>query len=236
LLWNSTENFKNNTSKLLKGCAINAGIMEDIDYNLLDQKSSVDQVLWALLYYGGYLTKDENNNLCIPNMEVSTEWQRWLTNYNSFDLDSMLSLLLQANLSEFKEKLFRFISNTLSYHDILDDLIESNYYLFILGLFHQAHLRGYKITSNKEVDQGQFDLKIEPTEKATFKTGVYMKVKVLKHGNNEKLQNVANKALKQIKNKHYLSDLPEFTKQCVICAIAFQKKDVYITGKVLNQW
>lgn len=73
LLWNSTEDFKNNTSMLLKGYAINVRIMEDMDYNMLAQKSNIDNVLWTLLYYAGYLTKDKNDNLCIPNMEVSTE-------------------------------------------------------------------------------------------------------------------------------------------------------------------
>jgi hypothetical protein len=92
LLWNSTENFKNDILTLLKEHAIKIGIMENIDYNMLIQKS--DQTLWTLLYHAGYLTKDENDNLCIPNMEVSTEWQSWLTNCNSFQLDSMLNLLL----------------------------------------------------------------------------------------------------------------------------------------------
>ena len=80
MLWISTEDFKNNTLILLKGDAINIGILEDIDYDVLSKKSNVDKVLWTLLYYAGYLSKDENEALCIPNMEVSTEWQGWLKN------------------------------------------------------------------------------------------------------------------------------------------------------------
>ncbi|CAG8727609.1 14723_t:CDS:2, partial [Funneliformis mosseae] len=76
-----------------------------------------------------------------------------------------------AKLSEFKEKLFKFIMNALSYHDVSDNLVESNYHLFILGMFHQEHCHGYKLTSNREAGEGRFDLKIEPTEKANFKTG-----------------------------------------------------------------
>ncbi|RIA99390.1 hypothetical protein C1645_811643 [Glomus cerebriforme] len=183
LFWNSTEDFKNNTSILLRDCTINVGIMEDIDYNMLNQKSNIDQVLWTLLYYAGYLTKDKNDNLCIPNMEVSTEWQEWLTNCNSFELDSIL-----------------------------------------------------------KAGEGRFDLKIEPTEKANFKIGVYMEFKVLKHDkhekhqNKEKLQNKANEALEQIKNKRYFFDLPKFIEQCVICEVTCQGKNVYIVGEVLNSW
>ncbi|GBC05413.1 hypothetical protein RclHR1_06200018 [Rhizophagus clarus] len=239
LLWNSTEVFKKNTTMLLKGHAIKIGIKEDIDYNVLIQKSNIDQVFWNLLYYAGYLTKDENDDLCIPNMEVSMEWQEWLTNCNSFELDSLLSLLLQGKLSEFKESFHIFIMNALSCHDVL---VESNYHLFMLGMFHQAYCRGYKLMSNREAGEGRFDLKIEPTEKVNFKVGVYMEFKVLpKRGKdekplNERLQNSANEALEQIKNKRYFSGLPKFTKQCVICGVAFQGKNVCITGEVLNQW
>ncbi|CAG8758977.1 14031_t:CDS:2, partial [Rhizophagus irregularis] len=233
LLWNSTEDFKNNTSMLLKGCAINVRIMEDMDYNVLAQKSNIDNVLWTLLYYAGYLTKDKNDNLCIPNMEVSTEWQEWLTNCNSFELDSMLSLLLQCRLSEFKEQFSRFIMNSLSYYDVTDKMAETNYHVFIIGLFNQAYCRGYKLISNREAGTGRFDLKIEPTEKVNFKTGVFMEFKVLKNEkqNKKKLQDKANEALEQIKNKRYFSDLPKFTKQCVICGVAFQGKDVYIASE-----
>ena len=235
LLWISTEDFKNNTLILLKGDAIHIGILEDIDYDVLSKKSNVDKVLWTLLYYAGYLSKDENEALCIPNMEVSTEWQGWLTNSNSFELDSMLSLLLQGKFSEFKEKLPRLIMNALSYHDVPDNLVESNYHLFVLGMFHQAHYRGYKLTSNRESGKGRFDLKIEPTEKVLFKTGVYMEFKVLpKRDNSEKLLDKANEGLRQIKKKRYFSDLPEYTEQCVICGIAFQGKDACIVGEVLS--
>uniref|UniRef100_U9TZU7 AAA-ATPase-like domain-containing protein n=1 Tax=Rhizophagus irregularis (strain DAOM 181602 / DAOM 197198 / MUCL 43194) TaxID=747089 RepID=U9TZU7_RHIID len=205
LLWNSTEDFKNNTSMLLKGYAINVRIMEDMDYNMLAQKSNIDNVLWTLLYYAGYLTKDKNDNLCIPNME---------------------------------EQFSRFIMNSLSYYDVTDKMAETNYHVFIIGLFNQAYCRGYKLISNREAGTGRFDLKIEPTEKVNFKTGVFMEFKVLKNEkqNKKKLQDKANEALEQIKNKRYFSDLPKFTKQCVICGVAFQGKDVYIASEVLNSW
>lgn len=93
--------------------------------------------------------------------------------------------------------------------------------------------------SNREAGTGRFDLKIEPTEKVNFKTVVYMEFKVLKCDKNEKqnkkkLQDKANEALEQIKNKCYFSDLLKFAKQCVIYGVACQGKDVYIVGEVLN--
>lgn len=180
----------------------------------------------------GYLTRDKNDNLCIPNLEVFTELQEWLTNCNSFELNLMLNSLLQGELSIFKENLPKFITCAIG----LNNLMEFDYHLFILGIFYQAHYHGYKLTSNEGVDNVQFDLKIEPTEKVDFKTGIYMKFKILNHDDkNEKLQNEANEALEQIKNNNYFSDFPEFTEQNIICGIAFQGKDVCIMGEVLNK-
>jgi hypothetical protein len=136
----------------------------------------------------------------------------------------MLNMLLQGKLSEFKEK---FITIALSYHDVPDNLATTNYHLFILGLFHQAYCRGYKLTSNREAGEGRFDLKIEPTEKVNFKTAVFMEFKVLKHNKHEKLQNKANEALEQIKKRRYFSDLPEFTEQCDLWSCFSEEECMY---------
>lgn len=53
MLWNSTNYFKYTISMLLRNCAINGNIINDIIcYNMLFQKSNVDQELLTLLYYG----------------------------------------------------------------------------------------------------------------------------------------------------------------------------------------
>ncbi|CAG8746369.1 17183_t:CDS:2, partial [Funneliformis caledonium] len=85
------------------------------------------------------------------------------------DKTLLISEFIECN--ENLRKNSKFIMNALSYHDVSDNLVESNYHLFILGVFHQAHCRGYKLTSNREAGEGRFDLKIEQTEKANFKTG-----------------------------------------------------------------
>ena len=78
LLWHSTKYFKKKMLILLKKGAIDVEILKDIDYNTLSPYAS--DVIWTLLYYGGYLTMNEDKNLCIPNMEVFTEWKGWLNN------------------------------------------------------------------------------------------------------------------------------------------------------------
>ncbi|RIA84340.1 hypothetical protein C1645_421767 [Glomus cerebriforme] len=94
-------------------------------------------------------------------------------------------MLLQGNLIEFEKELPKMILDILSYHDVPDNLAESNYHLFMVGLFSQAQFRGYKLMSNKESGLGRFDLKIEPTENAIYQTSVIMEFKLLKHKNND---------------------------------------------------
>ena len=168
--------------------------MEDLDYSLLSQHG--DDALWTLLYYAGYLTTKGNLTftnltfirhfaLSIPNNEVFTEWQGWLQYSKTYESDSILEMLLQGNLIEFEKELPNMILDILSYHDVPDNLVESNYHLFMIGLFSQAQFRGYKLKSNKESGLGRFDLIIEPTDNAIYQISVIMEIKILKHKNND---------------------------------------------------
>src|SRR5437773_12361013 len=100
-------------AELLEKGRINVKIMKDVDYDLLSQCTS--DVLWTLLYYGGYLTMDKDEYLYIPNTEVLTEWKGWLNNRISFNPDTMLEMLLQCNLTKFEEELPTMIMESLSY-------------------------------------------------------------------------------------------------------------------------
>ncbi|RIA88807.1 hypothetical protein C1645_851995 [Glomus cerebriforme] len=86
LLWHLTEDFRKKTLMLLLKDAINVEILKDINYNILSPHAS--DVLWTLLYYGGYLTMNEDENLCILNMMVFTEWKGWLNNRILSNLDN----------------------------------------------------------------------------------------------------------------------------------------------------
>lgn len=234
--------------------------MEDVDYNLLSRH--VDNSLWTLLYYAGYLTMDGKNVLYIPNTEVFTEWQGWLQNRNTFDLDSMLEMILLGNLTNFERELPKMILSIFSFHDVPDNLAESNYHMFMVGLFSQAQFRGYKLLSNREGGLGRFDLKIEPTEHADYLTSVIMEFKIIKNKNSDddeydpiddyeetgpnedevecKLRKKAKEGLEQISKNKYDSDINSRSTKLVECGIAFQGKQTCVLSRVLrkerDQW
>ncbi|CAI2162549.1 13139_t:CDS:10 [Funneliformis geosporum] len=122
LLWHSTEDFRKKTLTLLQKGAINVEILKDIDYLTLSPHAS--DVLWTLLYYGGYLTMNKEKKLCIPNTEVFTEWKGWLNNRISSNPDTMLEMLLQCHLTKLDEELPTIIMESLSYFDTTDNLAE----------------------------------------------------------------------------------------------------------------
>ncbi|PKY58937.1 DUF1703-domain-containing protein [Rhizophagus irregularis] len=154
------------------------GFTEDEIFILLQHNSKESQLDGIRQWYNGYQTGNDLNL------------------YNPWSINSFINKeTLEAHwidtgrLSEFKEKFekfFRFTMNAFSYYNVSNNLVESNYHIFILGMFHQAYYCGYKLMSNREASESRFDLKIEPTEKVNFKTGVYMEFKVLKYKKNEK--------------------------------------------------
>ena len=188
--------------------------MEDVDYSSLSQHG--DNALWTLLYYAGYLTMDNpltftrHSVLFIPNNEVFTEWQGWLQHSKTYESDSILEMLLQGNLIEFEKELPKMILDILSYHDVPDNLTESNYHLFMVGLFSQAQFRGYKLMSNKESGLGHFDLKIEPTENAIYQTSVIMEFKLLKHKNDDEDEYIIDDETDDVETGHEKTDNEKF--------------------------
>ncbi|CAB4431050.1 unnamed protein product [Rhizophagus irregularis] len=187
------------------------GFTEDEIFILLQHNSKESQLDGIRQWYNGYQTGNDLNlynpwsiNSFINKETLEAHWidtgstktikdLLWNSTEDFKNNTSMLlrvlNLLLQGRLSEFKEKFekfFRFTMNAFSYYNVSNNLVESNYHIFILGMFHQAYYCGYKLMSNREASESRFDLKIEPTEKVNFKTGVYMEFKVLKYNKNEK--------------------------------------------------
>src|SRR2546421_12062632 len=86
MLWYSSEQFHDNTEKLIDGKSIQGVIAPDLSYE--DLTIYDDCALLSLLYYAGYLTTtgtkldsepDKLKELYIPNKEVMNEWEGWLS-------------------------------------------------------------------------------------------------------------------------------------------------------------
>uniref|UniRef100_U9SXY4 AAA-ATPase-like domain-containing protein n=1 Tax=Rhizophagus irregularis (strain DAOM 181602 / DAOM 197198 / MUCL 43194) TaxID=747089 RepID=U9SXY4_RHIID len=174
LLWHSTKDFKKETLTLLKKDVIDVKILKDIDYNTLSPR-----VIWTLLYYEGYLTMNEDKNLCIPNIKVFTEWKEWLNNRISSNPDIMLEMLLQCNLTKFEEELPTMIMESLSYLDTINSNL--SYHFLMIGILSPVRYHNYELLLNREAGEGRFDVKIVPiTENVIYPILIIMEFKVYK--------------------------------------------------------
>ncbi|RGB22823.1 hypothetical protein C1646_822395 [Rhizophagus diaphanus] len=234
--------------------AIDVEILKDIDYNTLSPHAS--DVIWTLLYYGGYLTMNEDKNLCIPNMEVFAEWKGWLNSRISSKPDTMLEMLLQCNLTKFEEELPTMIMESLSYFDTTDsDSAERNYHFLMIGILSPVRYRNYELLSNREAGEGRFDVRIVPiTENVIYPISIIMEFKVYKknkknidndeYGDEDEdkterwLRKKSEEALAQIVEKKYRTGIKTTT--LVECGIAFQGKHACVSSRVLhkegNRW
>ncbi|CAJ0830352.1 4211_t:CDS:2, partial [Entrophospora sp. SA101] len=247
LLWRSSEKVQDQVAELLLKGAIKVNIMDDIDYELLSSQFAY-RAFWTLLYYAGYLTMDHNKVLQIPNKEVEMEWQDWLQVKCPYTVNSLLDMLLQGDLKNFKVYLPKIVMEILSCFDVADNQAEFGYHLFMIGLLSQAQFRGYRLMSNKEEGLGRFDLKIEPVgNNVEFETSIIMEFKVLKKekkknkGNvYESLQANSKEGSAQILEKKYRSGIPTRSTKLVECGIAFQGKQACVSSRVLhkegNRW
>ncbi|CAB4412680.1 unnamed protein product [Rhizophagus irregularis] len=246
LLWHSTKDFKKKTLTLLKKGAIDVEILKDIDYNTLSPRAS--DVIWTLLYYGGYLTMNEDKNLCIPNMEVFTEWKGWLNNRISSNPDKMLEMLLQCNLTKFEEELPTRIMESLSYLDTIDSNLA--YHFLMIGILSPVRYHNYELLSNREAGEGRFDVRIVPiTENVIYPISIIMEFKVYKknekiidndeYGDEDEdktehwLRKKSEEALAQIVERKYHTGIK--TTKLVECGIAFRGKRACVSSRVLHK-
>jgi hypothetical protein len=218
--------------------------LKDINYNTLSPHAS--DVLWTLLYYGGYLTMNEDEKLCIPNTEVFTEWKGWLNDRISSNPDIMLEMLLQCNLTKFEEELPTMIMESLSYFDTTDNSTESNYHWLMVGIFSPVRYHNYELLLNREAGEGRFDVRIVPiTENVIYPISIIMEFKVCgiskkKYGESTEhmLRKKSEEALAQIIEKKYRTGIRNT--KLVECGIAFLGKRAYVSSRVLrkerDQW
>ena len=124
---------------------------------------------------------NKDKNLYIPNTEVFTEWKGWLNNRISSNPDTMLEMLLQCNLTKFEEELPTMIMESLSYFDITDKTVETNYHWLMVGIFSPVRYHNYDLTSNREAGDGRFDIRIVPiTEDVIYLISIILEIKVCK--------------------------------------------------------
>lgn len=194
---------------LLQGGAIETAVQEGIIYT--DIYHSKD-ALYTMLQTTGYLTARHTElmggrtycELAIPNMEVSTVYEREIINryrggLEDSDLFVLLKHLLRGQGEDFAQGLEEYLKQIASFHDTAGR--ESFYHGFVLGIMAWL-MPKYRVVSNRESGYGRFDLGIFPRE--TDIPGLVMEFKVA--DSEETLAETARQALTQIEEKDYLAE------------------------------
>ncbi|MEM7589728.1 MAG: PD-(D/E)XK nuclease domain-containing protein, partial [Myxococcota bacterium] len=161
-----------------------------------------------------------------PNQEVRIAFQRlalhWFQHIPTNPLPTMLQSLLVGDVDTFAEHLNRLIACTLSFFDLGGSQSEKSYHMFILGLL--SHLSGdYKVRSNRESGKGRPDLLLIPTDPQEKYPGIVMEFKIADA--EDQLQQAAQRALEQIKQKDYITEFRDHPPSGVLqLGIAFCNK------------
>ncbi|MEE4359824.1 MAG: AAA family ATPase [Desulfococcaceae bacterium] len=218
---------------LLEGRTVCKPIYESIVMRDLEKR---DDLLWSFLLFSGYLkavrqTDSEKWELKIPNREVHVMYRemvkRWFSvKTESARIEAMLTALKNGDAETFEFYLADTVERVLSVHDTGGPEPEKFYHAFVLGLL--VWLEGeYDIRSNREAGLGRYDMMLMPKDKSRH--GIVMEFKKVNERKKETPEQALEKALKQMEEKKYVSELEAAgIKNILKLAIVFQGKELWM--------
>ena len=191
--------------QLIEGKAIQKEIRLELTYNELD---STIENLWSVLFATGYLTQQgkpqgRTYSLIIPNesirqifIEQIQEWFKETTRKDENRLKDFCKAFEEGNAEAIEEQFNNYLMKTISIRDTFTTKKENFYHGVLLGLL--SYDPDWYITSNQESGDGYSDIMIEAEQ---ARIGIIIEVKYAE--NIKMLDKACEKALKQIKEKHY---------------------------------
>jgi hypothetical protein len=177
-------------------------VYTDLSCSFLELEET--KTLWGLLINSGYLTVVERINndkltVRIPNGEVRKEFIELVakrTKLTSRDLSDMFQYLLDKEMDRFMAVYRKLVLTSTSFHDAK----EYAYHMLFLGMsFLLRDL--YKVTSNIEAGHGRGDIIMEslvPAKRSHI---------IIEFKQGEDIENLKNKALRQIMDMEYYAGL-----------------------------
>ena len=227
---------KSDLEELISGNSITKTIDENIVMGDIEKSSNN---LWSFLLFTGYLKakeayrKDEDifYNLSIPNREVRSLYKNIIENWfldtitrNNYDI--MINSLINGDIKIFGKLLKQFVIKSISYFDVGGYEGEKVYHAFVLGMLISLN-DTHEVLSNRESGYGRYDVMIIPRD--ISKLGIVIEFKKLDTDDDETLEETAEEALKQIKDKKYSITLENRgIKNIKEIGIVFKGKDIYI--------
>lgn len=226
--------------QLIAGNTIEKEIHQELTYAELD--ASIDN-LWSFLFTTGYLTcrqnveseqneeyewyeddfdddsdpKRDTLTLAIPNREIRSIFKKQIYTWFKDDarkdinrLDTFCKALINGEAKSLEEQFNRYLSETISIRDtsIQKEMKENFYHGMLLGLLQ--YREDWLIRSNREAGVGYNDISVVYNAK---KVGVIIEVK---YAENDNLDAECIKAIKQIDEKGYTSELKQFRMEKIL--------------------
>ena len=252
LLREGNYKIKEKFEALLSDQTIFSVIDEQIVYN---QLNGSEKAIFSLLLTSGYLrivSKESYEELSaqrmpqyqlkLTNLEVKLMFQNMILDWFADaegDYNDFILAMLTGDLDAMNAYMNRVALQTFSYFDTGKNASgadpERFYHGFVLGLLVELKDK-YTIRSNRESGFGRYDVILEPKRPADSKAFI-LEFKVRNPGTEKTLEETAQKALLQIKEKKYEEELLQagIKKQQIHCyGFAFEGKTVLIAEELPN--
>lgn len=240
---------KEKFEKLLCGECIWTEIDEQIVYN---QLNGSEEAIWSLLLASGYLKVLSYESyldigdrfapryqLALTNLEVKLMFQRMIHDWFvpvQPDYNDFVKAMFLGDVDAMNEYMNRVALQTFSYFDTGKRAFgaepERFYHGFVLGLLVDLQDR-YYLRSNRESGFGRYDVMLEPKDPKD--TAVILEFKVRNQRREKSLEETAEAALIQIRDRKYREELMQKgieAEQIREYGFAFEGKTVLIVDAV----
>ncbi len=188
------------------------------------------ETMVTFLLFAGYLTINEKYDdgkysLIIPNLDIAGFFKSLVRTKLKTEVNVDLLEALSKSIIKGETKLIEdYLSSILTSFTSFDLNCERNYQMIIvtMSLFL---LRSYEVKTEQNIGLGRSDILVTPKENK--ENSFIFELKYIKEGSEEKLESLANEALKQIKEKEYYKDmLNKGIKKVTLYGFAFSKNKV----------
>ena len=243
LLISSDQIVKRQTESLLNGKSIMTKLKEEI---VFDQPYTQQVDILSLLMAAGYVkplaidTAYDKYELTLTNFEariiLENKISEWFEELKNSDDNNFIKALLENNLYLMNKIMDEIVIRTFNYFDpknkVQNDKYKSEcfYHCFVLALLVNLKDR-YSISSNRKSGYGRYDICLYPN--TLCDPGIVIEFKVIDTDKEENLKKTCDNALKQIKEKSYITDLLAHNvpkNNIYVYGFAFQGKNVLISG------
>ena len=222
---------------LLAGGSVLVPVDENVIYPDIEGNKDA---LYIIMLASGYLKAATRElvegeficNLAIPNREIRTVYRkeiinRFRGNMLPSDLLKVLNYMISGNAEAFAIGLEKYLQEIVSFHDTAGNKAENFYHGFMLGLSAWL-MPNWQVKSNGESGDGRFDIAIYPRQQG--RSGICLEFKVA--SSVADLEEMAQKALSQIRQRDYLADFKARGIADVWCyGIAFYGKHLKLVRK-----